>query len=396
MPGEAGSEGERTTAVGNTPPVSSETDSVGRIPETSPSSPSALAPLADSLTPRAALERLKARRELASTRETEQGAPAPPAGPEKSAGSEKATTEEPDEVEGLLSSAYEQPDGTSVDTSKATDDDPFVFEVDGKQIPRSEAQKGYLRGQDFTVKTQSLADVRKSFETEIQAASEDRKRYGTLLGEQLQALQGGQPKMPDPSLKDSDPVGYSDQVMEFLAHREQVRDREARINQLVFEQRDADRKLFELKKAEETAKMLEAVPSLQSAKTDEQRGKLLVRFKQTALDAGFAEGELSRLVDHRVIRILEWATIGRSVQKGTIKGGKSAGSRGNGSSGNSSPALLPSQSLRSTGGGGDPELKAKGSRELKAVEETFEKRGALRDGVALLRARRQARQNAGG
>jgi hypothetical protein len=396
MPGEAEGTGSGTTAVGNTQTPNSPTESLGRTPETSLDRPASSSPLTEALTPRAALERLKARRELAPTQETEHGTPAPPAGPEKpSGGTETAkaaqTPSVDDEVEGLLSGPSE-PDDSTEEAPSASDDDPFVFEVDGKQIPRSEAQKGYLRGQDFTVKTQSLAEVRKTFETEIQAVSEDRKRYGSLLGEQLQALRANEPQMPDQAMKVTDPVGYSDRVVEYLAHQDQVRQREAQIGQLVQEQRQADQKLFELKKAEETAKMLESVPSLAKAKDDDQRGKLLSRFKQTAMDAGFAEGELNRLVDHRVIRILEWATIGKAVQKGTVKGHKSqAAARANGSNG-SAPSLLPTSSLRSTGGGGTPDLKTKPTREVQTAQEAFEKRGGnMRDGVALLRTLRHAR-----
>lgn len=403
MPGEAGDGIDKTTA-GNTPPVTS-SDVVGDTLETSLPSVSSPPPLTESLTPRAALERLKARRELASTRETEHGTPASPSGPGKPSGGEgtteaaatppsaEAATAEVDEVDGLLGSTFE-PEGSSEEaTTQASEEDPFVFEVDGRQIPRSEAQKGYLRGQDFTVKTQGLAEVRKSFETEIQAASTDRHRYGTLLGEQLQALRANEPQMPGADLKVQDPVAYSDQVLEYMLHKEQVRDREVKIGQLVSEQREADRKLFELKKAEETAKMLEAVPSLKGAKSDDQRGKLLTRFKQTAMDAGFAEGELSRLIDHRVIRILEWATVGRAVQNGTIKGKKApAATRANGSNG-SSPPLLPTSSLKATGGGGSaPELKTKEVRQVQAANDAFVKGGgSVRDGVALMRTIRHVR-----
>lgn len=397
MAGEAEA-GQTGKHVGNTA-VPASPDGQTSTPSSSPAVSPASAPLTEPLTPQSALARLKARRELASTGEGQPGTPATPAGPGKSVEEPSVETTDPqDEVAGLLSGAIEDSTGSvGEEPSGADDQDPVVFDHEGKPVRRSEAQQGYIRHQDFTVKTQGLAEVRKNFESATQQATEERTRYGTLLGEQLSALKANEPKRPDLALKASDPMGYNEALVEYLSHQEEVRQRETQIAQLVAEQREADRKLFEVRKAEEQAKMLEAVPSLRNAKTDDQRGKLLGRFKQTALDAGFAEHELSRMIDHRVIRVLEWATIGRAVQKGTIKGHQTqsatgrGGSKPNGST-PAAPPVLPTQSLKATGGGGDPGIKTKPTRDVAEAESRFEKQPSLRDGLALMKARRAARQ----
>jgi len=65
-------------------------------------------------------------------------------------------------------------------------DQPTVFtvKVDGKEVEVTldELQKGYSRTQDYTRKTQQIAEIRKQVEAETEAVRAERAQYAQMLG----------------------------------------------------------------------------------------------------------------------------------------------------------------------------------------------------------------------
>ena len=86
---------------------------------------------------------------------------------------------------------------------------------DGTVISVSELKKGSLLNADYTRKTQEVAELRRSFETQ----SESVKQAETQIIEQREymsaLLQSITPKAPDPSLVRTDPVAYMEQKAQF-------------------------------------------------------------------------------------------------------------------------------------------------------------------------------------
>jgi hypothetical protein len=92
--------------------------------------------------------------------------------------------------EELLADANAADDETDTEQSELDEDteeqeQPRVFsvKVDGKEVEVTldELQKGYSRTQDYTRKTQQIAEVRKQTEVELQAVRAEREQYAQLL-----------------------------------------------------------------------------------------------------------------------------------------------------------------------------------------------------------------------
>jgi len=161
-------------------------------------------------------------------------------------GPEEGETEQ--EVEAQLPSDDESEDAASVDEELDTQDDqpsdettdeqsedsdeteedeqPQVFsvKVDGKEIEVTldELQKGYSRTQDYTRKTQQVAEARKELEAESAAIRAEREQYAQLLGALQQQLEtaGEQPV-------DWDRL-YAEDPIEWVRQRELARDKQER------------------------------------------------------------------------------------------------------------------------------------------------------------------------
>ena len=92
---------------------------------------------------------------------------------EESPGEEDAPEEEPAEEQ---SEDEEEP-------KEEEQPQTFTVKVDGKDVSVTleELQKGYSRTQDYTRKTQQIAEVRKQVEAETQAVRAERAQYAQLL-----------------------------------------------------------------------------------------------------------------------------------------------------------------------------------------------------------------------
>ena len=85
----------------------------------------------------------------------------------------------------------------------------FTVKVDGKEVDVTldELQKGYSRTQDYTRKTQQIAEVRKQVEQETQAVRAERQQYAQLLGALQAQLQVSEPQVDLERLYNEDPNG---------------------------------------------------------------------------------------------------------------------------------------------------------------------------------------------
>jgi hypothetical protein len=218
-------------------------------------------------------------------------------------GDEGAERDEADDADDAQGSGAE--DGTAED--EGDDQAPkrtFRVKVDGKEIEVSEAEliRGYA-GQAYIQKgMQEVAQARQATAEAYQALMAERN----ALAAALQAVQSGVPlQAPQPPARemiDKDPIGY----IEALAnYNEQKQKYEAFLATLGQADQAAQQSELTMRAAtikDEMAKLLEAVPEL----TDKRNA---ARFRSDVLKIGaevygFAPQELTRLVDHRALRVL--------------------------------------------------------------------------------------------
>ena len=230
--------------------------------------------------------------------------------------------------EELLADANAADDETDTEQSELDEDteeqeQPQVFsvKVDGKEVEVTldELQKGYSRTQDYTRKTQQVAEVRKHHEAELQAVRAEREQYAQLLSAlEAQVQQVSQPNIDWDRLYQEDPI-------EWVRQREVMRDNQEKAAAIQSEQQRLSQlsqqeqaQFMQQKLQHEQEALLAAIPDWKDAKKAQAEKALLVEFGQKI---GFTPEELKSVVDHRAVLMLRKAALYDQMmsKRGNIK-----------------------------------------------------------------------------
>jgi hypothetical protein len=197
----------------------------------------------------------------------------------------------------------------------------FTVKVDGKEVTVTldELQQGYSRTQDYTRKTQQIAEVRKQVEQESQAIRAERAQYAQLLGAlEQQVQQAAAPQIDWDRLYQEDPI-------EWVRQKELVRENQAKYAAIQSEQqRLAEISNYEQAQsmqaflAQEQDKLMEVLPEWKDPAKAKAEKALLIEFGQKA---GFQPDELKNIFDHRVVSVLRKAALYEQMmsKRGNIK-----------------------------------------------------------------------------
>jgi hypothetical protein len=184
----------------------------------------------------------------------------------------------------------------------------FTVKVDGKEVAVTldELQKGYSRTQDYTRKTQQIAEVRKQVEQETQAIRAEREQYAQLLGALQAQLQTSEPQVDLERLYHEDPI-------EWVRQKEVLRDRQEKAYAIQAEQQ----RLSQLSQQEQQRAMeahlesqkdalLAALPEWRDPKKAKAEKALVL---ESAKSVGFSDDDLKSVYDHRLVLLLRKAAM---------------------------------------------------------------------------------------
>lgn len=184
----------------------------------------------------------------------------------------------------------------------------FTVKLDGKEVSVTldELQKGYTRTQDYTRKTQQIAEVRKQVEQETQAVRAERGQYAQLLGALQAQLQATEPQVDMDRLYHEDPI-------EWVRTKEVMRERQEKALAIQAEQQ----RLYQTSQYEHQRAMeqqlhlqkdalLSALPTWKDPKTAKAEKALVI---ESAKAAGFSEDDLKSVYDHRLVLLLRKAGL---------------------------------------------------------------------------------------
>jgi hypothetical protein len=184
----------------------------------------------------------------------------------------------------------------------------FTVKIDGKEVAVTldELQKGYSRTQDYTRKTQQIAEVRKQVEQETQAVRAERGQYAQLLGALQAQLQASEPQVDLDRLYNEDPI-------EWVRQKEVLRERQEKAYAIQAEQQ----RLIQLSQQEQQQSMqqhlesqkdalLAALPEWKDAKKAKLEKAMLI---ESAKSAGFSDEDLKSVYDHRLVLLLRKAAL---------------------------------------------------------------------------------------
>lgn len=224
--------------------------------------------------------------------------------------SEQQSYEDDDTVEDDADESddeYDEESDEDVDEDQEDQPQSFTVKVDGKEVTVTldELKQGYSRTEDYTRKTQALAQERKAAQAELEQVRTERQQYAQMLGAlQQQLAQADQQMTPEQlnSLYESDPI-------EWMRQKEAMRERYEKQIAIQSEQQ----RLMQMQQAEQQQNMqrylegqknalLTAMPQLrdpQVASVEKQR------WIEAGKSIGFSDQELNGITDHRVLLALK-------------------------------------------------------------------------------------------
>jgi hypothetical protein len=184
----------------------------------------------------------------------------------------------------------------------------FTVKVDGKEVDVTldELQKGYSRTQDYTRKTQQIAEVRKQVEQETQAVRAERQQYAQLLGALQAQLQSSEPQVDLERLYNEDPI-------EWVRQKEVLRERQEKAYAIHAEQQrlsyvgqqEQHRAMQEHLESQKDA-LLAALPEWKDPKKAKAEKALVL---ESAKSVGFSDDDLKSVYDHRLVLLLRKAAM---------------------------------------------------------------------------------------
>jgi hypothetical protein len=184
----------------------------------------------------------------------------------------------------------------------------FTVKVDGKEVAVTldELQKGYSRTQDYTRKTQQIAEVRKQVEQETQAIRAEREQYAQLLGALQAQLQTSEPQVDLERLYHEDPIEWVRQK-EVLRERQEkayaIQAEQQRLSQL--SQQEQQRAMEAHLESQKDA-LLAALPGWRDPKKAKAEKALVL---ESAKSVGFTDDDLKSVYDHRLVLLLRKAAM---------------------------------------------------------------------------------------
>jgi hypothetical protein len=227
-------------------------------------------------------------------------------------------TEETEEVEEEESEVAADDDSEESEEEEAEDEDEtestvYTVKVNGQDVEVSEDEliKGYSRQQDYTQKTQQLAEYKKQLDGASQQMQQEVAQTQQMRAQYVDALataiEGNSTHLQQFANIDWERLKTEDRE-EYLTKRDDYRQAQEQIEQLkgkAGEAQQQQQKEMQVQHQqvlqEEHAKMVSILPEWNDPNTQKAIAKTVSEF---ALSKGYTQEELSQLVDHRSILVL--------------------------------------------------------------------------------------------
>jgi hypothetical protein len=219
------------------------------------------------------------------------------------------TVEEAESEEVEEESEEDEPDDTDEDDVEVEERKTYRVKAGGeeKDVTLEELVSGYQKGDDYTKKSQTLAEARKKVEAhahEVQQAMQVKEEYAQRLAQVEQFLMSDGEQVNLEELKENDPIQYAIKVAEQTETNKKInllRQERAKVQQ----QQQAYQAQQQHAVVANEAKMLsEKVKEFSDPKKAEQIKNDIRSFGKSV---GFSDQELSQVYDHRHVLILQKA-----------------------------------------------------------------------------------------
>ena len=251
--------------------------------------------------------------------------------PQEEATQEETSEEIVEEVEAQAETEIEDEEYAEEEATlpDGPEENLFSVKIDGveKEVTVEELKRGYSGQKYIQQKMREVADARKQVESQIVQAQQMEQRYSEAMKAYSERLQTTEPTAPDIKMRETDPLGYLEQMEDY---RQEVEARQ----KLQYEQHvqaQREQQLAHQQKAEyvkaQTQVVLEQIPELRDK---EAAPKAIEMMMEEGRRRGFSDVELKGESDPRFVMALhELAKVraqgnlgtGREVKRGAIKPG---------------------------------------------------------------------------
>lgn len=226
--------------------------------------------------------------------------------------------EEEEEQEELEEDEDEINQDTENEDDAVQSEQSFTVKIDGeeKAVTLEELKQGFS-GQKYVQKgMQENAQMRKQTEQVYNSLLQSRQQVTDLF----QKLQNGgaarQPVKPDLAMLDTDPIGYVEANARYENDMVTYQTEMQQFQRVQNEQLHAQNLALEAHRSQEMSKLLEIMPDLK----DPDKGKVMrEQMLAVGTEYGYSGEEISAIVDHRAIRVLEDARKYREIVAGKSK-----------------------------------------------------------------------------
>tara|TARA_R110000737_G_scaffold5264_5_gene17056 strand:- start:5479 stop:6489 length:1011 start_codon:yes stop_codon:yes gene_type:complete len=236
----------------------------------------------------------------------------------------------------------------------------YTIKVDGKEteVNLEELRNGYQRQADYTRKSQSLAEQRKTYEANVESVQAERNQYSQALEAMARDKSNELNRFQNvdwAALKENDPMDYMEKRIEFQDAKDrvvQVQNEQVRVQN----QNQAEMtSVLEEKIQRESESLIKALPQYADPTSN-----LKNELRDYTLGLGFSPEDVDGITDHRVVLVLHKAMMGDKAV--------------------SSPNTKKTKSVPKVVKSGTPTTKAQRSRkEVQVKRERLAKTGHQRD-----------------
>lgn len=194
-------------------------------------------------------------------------------------------------------------------TDDAAIDETIVTLKDGKQVPVKELKLGYMRLNDYRLKTQDTAVRGRAVEDMSNRVAGTANAIANFLVSQL-------PEEPSPHLAMTDPNAYTRQKVMYDSAVQRVNEIIAMGQQSVGVKNQLTQQQQNEKLAAEDEKLREFFPETGTA---EGREKFFENAFTTGTEFGFSDEEMQGFDDHRYLRVIHYARLGLAAEQAKKK-----------------------------------------------------------------------------
>ena len=184
-----------------------------------------------------------------------------------------------------------------------------------KEVTVDELISGYQKGDDYTKKSQALAEQRKAVEAEahaVQEAMQLREQYAARLNQVKVLLENSDEQVDLDELKENDPITWSIKVAEKTENNKKL--------QLIEQEQNRLAQAHQKQVAEQQAKLVAHEAEMLTSKVKEfsdpkKAEQIKGEIRNFGKSIGFSDEELAQVYDHRHVMVLQKAMAYDRLQK---------------------------------------------------------------------------------